>query len=191
MGRRPHENTTAKKNLRAEFTALRKNIFQPRVSKNYFQILQNQNWFQKSNNIAIYISQEFEFPTQGLFEFCQQHQKKVFAPVVSGNLINFHKIESWENVSHNHFDIAEPVFGEKIEVSRIDIFFVPLVAFDWNGNRLGRGKGYYDILFSNPFVTGIRIGMGFEYQSALHVPHTEQDTPMNFIFTNKQLRKIV
>lgn len=177
--------------LRASMTSIRKNIFQPKISQHCFQVLSSKSWFQNSKNIGIYISQDFEFPTQDLFEICKDQHKKVYAPVLASESMNFHRIDSWKGHAQNQFEISEPTLGERIDPARIDIFFVPLVAFDWNGNRLGRGKGYFDILFSNPWITGKKIGLGFEYQSVLHVPRTALDIKMDFIQTERQLRRIL
>ncbi len=66
--------------------------------------------------------------------------------------------------------------------SRKTIVIVPGMAFDANGNRLGRGKGYYDRFLSDPNMVGaIRIGVCWKLQLAESVPTNEDDVPMDWI----------
>jgi len=44
-----------------------------------------------------------------------------------------------------HFNIPEPVNGIEIATDKIEVVFVPLLAFDKQGHRVGYGKGFYDI----------------------------------------------
>ncbi|MEM6515599.1 MAG: 5-formyltetrahydrofolate cyclo-ligase [Bacteroidota bacterium] len=61
----------------------------------------------------------------------------------------------------NEYDIPEPVDGIEIQTSKIDVVFVPLLAFDKKGNRIGYGKGFYDRFLSecNPDI--LKIGLSF------------------------------
>jgi 5-formyltetrahydrofolate cyclo-ligase len=61
----------------------------------------------------------------------------------------------------NIYGIAEPVGGFKIEPKEIELMFIPLLAFDKNGFRVGYGKGYYDkfIKLCNPNV--VKVGFSF------------------------------
>ena len=44
----------------------------------------------------------------------------------------------------NGYNIYEPVNGDVLLPNEIDLIFVPLLAVDSNGFRLGYGKGFYD-----------------------------------------------
>jgi 5-formyltetrahydrofolate cyclo-ligase len=86
----------------------------------------------------------------------------------------------------NKYGIAEPVNGTEIAAAAIDMIFVPLLAFDKQGHRLGYGKGFYD-----RFLPGCRedsIKIGFSYfeplasigdVSQFDVPLTTGITPEN------------
>ncbi len=69
---------------------------------------------------------------------------------------NFQTLEM-ENVLYDHehtifvrnkYDIPEPIHGQLIEIDQIDLVFIPLLAFDKQGNRAGYGKGFYDRFLS-------------------------------------------
>ncbi|MFZ4105246.1 5-formyltetrahydrofolate cyclo-ligase [Flavobacterium sp.] len=61
----------------------------------------------------------------------------------------------------NAYNIPEPVDGLEVPVSKMDIVFVPLLAFDIKGNRVGYGKGFYDKFLSECKPETIKIGLSF------------------------------
>lgn len=58
----------------------------------------------------------------------------------------------------NKYGIPEPKEGLEVPLSKIDVVFVPLLAFDFNGNRVGYGKGFYD-KFLAECPHAIKIGL--------------------------------
>lgn len=83
----------------------------------------------------------------------------------------------------NKYGISEPRDGEEIEPEEIDLVFVPLLAFDKNGFRVGYGKGYYDRFLAQcrPDV----VSIGFSYFEAVDkIEDTHQfDVPLDFCIT--------
>lgn len=59
----------------------------------------------------------------------------------------------------NAYNIPEPVDGLEVPVSKIDVVFVPLLAFDLRGNRVGYGKGFYDTFLAGCRPDTIKIGL--------------------------------
>ncbi|MES2629492.1 MAG: 5-formyltetrahydrofolate cyclo-ligase, partial [Bacteroidota bacterium] len=66
--------------------------------------------------------------------------------------------ESTEIVT-NAYGIPEPVSGEEVSAEKIDMIFVPLLAFDKKGHRLGYGKGFYDRLLTTLRPDCITVGL--------------------------------
>lgn len=64
-------------------------------------------------------------------------------------------------IKKNEYDIPEPVDGLEVPVSKIDVVFVPLLAFDEKGNRVGYGKGFYDKFLSECKPEVLKIGLSF------------------------------
>ena len=62
-----------------------------------------------------------------------------------------------------------------------DLILVPGIGFDAIGNRLGRGKGYYDRLLS--ITQGYKCGIGFEEQLVEEIPAAEHDIKMDCVIT--------
>jgi 5-formyltetrahydrofolate cyclo-ligase len=80
------------------------------------------------------------------------------------------------------FGIREPDEScPLIELKRLDLVFVPGVAFDLAGRRLGRGKGFYDQLLK--LVRGTTVGVAFDEQIVSEVPTGPDDVPVNCILT--------
>jgi 5-formyltetrahydrofolate cyclo-ligase len=80
------------------------------------------------------------------------------------------------------FGIREPAARcAGIPLDRLDLILVPGVAFDLQGRRLGRGRGFYDHLLAD--VRGVKCGITFDEQMVNDVPAGPSDVRMNFILT--------
>ena len=80
------------------------------------------------------------------------------------------------------FGIREPeTWCSQIELNRLDFTLVPGVAFDLQGRRLGRGKGFYDRMLAA--VRGTTCGVAFDEQIVEEVPVEPHDTRVNCILT--------
>ena len=64
-------------------------------------------------------------------------------------------------IKKNEFNIPEPVDGLEVPVAKIDVVFVPLLAFDKAGHRVGYGKGFYDTFLGACAQNTIKIGLSF------------------------------
>jgi 5-formyltetrahydrofolate cyclo-ligase len=76
-------------------------------------------------------------------------------------------------------EVAE--LSPELELNQLDLVLVPGVAFDARGERLGRGKGFYDRLLAS--VRGTKCGVAFDEQLVETVPVGPQDIPLNCILT--------
>jgi 5-formyltetrahydrofolate cyclo-ligase len=80
------------------------------------------------------------------------------------------------------FGVREPVAGcAEIPFTGFDLVLVPGLAFDLSGNRLGRGRGFYDRMLEN--ASGIKCGVGYDFQLMEKVPTEPHDAKVNFIIT--------
>lgn len=179
-----------KKLIRTTYNQRRSLFANESLGSSVFERLKNHWWFEQARSVSIYVSQPIEFPTLGLFEFCLRQKKKVYAPVMQGLELSFKPIVDWNRLHMNEKNIREPLFGSNISPEQIDVFFVPLTAFDRSGNRLGRGGingGFYDRLFSNHQVRGKKVGLGFEFQEHFRLPTEIHDVPMDYILTERRI----
>ena len=80
------------------------------------------------------------------------------------------------------FGIWEPkADGEEAVEGAIDLIIVPGVAFDAQGHRLGRGRGFYDRLLSS--LDTPKVGICFDFQLVPSVPVESFDHPMDHVIT--------
>ncbi len=80
------------------------------------------------------------------------------------------------------FGVLEPPSDSPlIPLNRLDLVLVPGLAFDRQGRRLGRGKGFYDRLLAE--VTGIKCGVALDEQIVEELPEEPHDIAMDFILT--------
>jgi 5-formyltetrahydrofolate cyclo-ligase len=83
----------------------------------------------------------------------------------------------------NAYNIPEPIDGLEVPVSKMDVVFVPLLAFDVKGNRVGYGKGFYDkfLLECNPET--LKIGLSFFEAEAKIEDVSIHDVRLNYCIT--------
>ena len=80
------------------------------------------------------------------------------------------------------FGVREPASScVEMPPMKFDLVLVPGVAFDVSGNRLGRGKGFYDRLLAK--TSGLKCGVGHDFQLIGKVPAEPHDAKVNFIVT--------
>ena len=77
----------------------------------------------------------------------------------------------------------EPVDGVEIPSTKIDVVFVPLLAFDEKGNRAGYGKGFYDAFLSECKPDAIKIGLSFFESEELITDVFEGDVKLDYCVT--------
>lgn len=142
-----------KKTLRKDFLlrreALPKSEFW-RMNGNIVEQLAKIDWGRLSFvHIFLPIRERKEVDTFEIISFFKERYPEINLVIPRTDFIQ----KTMENVLFDHeytilqknrFHIPEPVFGEVIPVEKIDAVFVPLLAFDLKGNRIGYGGGFYD-----------------------------------------------
>lgn len=119
-------------------------------------------------------------------EFLVREAAKVgslFYPRVEGDCLVFVSVEGKGQFKQGVFGVFEPL-GKAFN-GKIDVMFIPGLAFDKYGGRLGRGKGYYDRYLAS--YTGIKVGVTFEEHLVDKVPMESHDVFMDFILTENEL----
>lgn len=133
------------------------------------------NGFEK---IAIYVSVSDELSTREIVNRLLSLDKRVFVPVcVSESEMVFTEINAETEWIKGAYGIPEPKI--RTPETDFDAVIVPLVAFDGNKNRLGKGKGYYDRFLSDSKAR--KIGVAFREQKAEFVPTEKTDVKLDEI----------
>ena len=102
-------------------------------------------------------------------------------PVVVGNILELRVYTTPEDLTIGSYGIAEPIGALFTDYSSIDLAVIPGMAFDQQGHRLGRGKGYYDKLL--PKIPATKIGICFPFQMIDEVPSENFDALMDAVIT--------
>ncbi|MDE6120259.1 MAG: 5-formyltetrahydrofolate cyclo-ligase, partial [Muribaculaceae bacterium] len=86
---------------------------------------------------------------------------------------------------HTHlgaFRIEEPDGTDTVDIENIDLIVVPGIAFDRLGNRVGRGKGYYDRLLSRS--RAVTVGVCYDFQMVDEIDTDGHDIPVDFVIAD-------
>jgi methylenetetrahydrofolate dehydrogenase (NADP+)/methenyltetrahydrofolate cyclohydrolase len=138
-----------------------------------------------AERIGIYYPAGNEVSTLTVISRLLQDNKRVFLPRVKGEALEFREIRNLDEVKSGSFRLLEPGEGcKRLAGESLNILIVPCVAVDRAGNRIGRGRGYYDRFLAGK---GIRtICLAHHFQLVPHIPTTENDQKMDIIITEKE-----
>ena len=139
--------------------------------------------------IFLFLSMDSEINTRPLLEAALKEGKKVFVPRVEAKRLVFYRLSSPDGPwCKGPFGIREPA-GNTEPAGAGDfpaLILTPGLAFDREGNRLGRGGGYYDRFFANLDKDGrvyTALGLCMDFQIMERVPAGENDKKMRGILT--------
>jgi 5-formyltetrahydrofolate cyclo-ligase len=120
----------------------------------------------------------FQIPGLELAFPVMVHNAEVFKPVLVDDETHYLK---------NEYGIAEPLNGEEISPEDIDLVFVPLLAFDTNGFRVGYGKGFYDRFLKTCRKDVLKIGFSYFDAERPFDDINEFDVPLNICITPNKI----
>lgn len=114
--------------------------------------------------------------------------KECYFPRVVGEHLVFFRVRRWEELAPGYRHLMEPDgCSEPLDPNRCELIVVPGLAFDRQGGRLGRGKGFYDRYLQN--VEGSRVGVAFEACVAECLPMEPHDARVNVLVTETAVRR--
>ena len=110
---------------------------------------------------------------------------RLVVPVVSAEGLLLAPLEPRTALYPGPFGILEPRDFKPVPEDSVTLYFLPGVAFDRKGGRLGYGKGYYDRLLSQ--CPSPKFGVSFDEQIVASVPLVETDILVDGIITDKEI----
>lgn len=123
-----------------------------------------------------------------LFSLTQMLDKDFYFPRVEGPDLHFLKFTSESKWQMGSWGISEldPETSPKVSISELDVMVIPGLAFDLEGHRLGRGKGFYDRALAG--YSGVKLGVGYSFQvNPSPLPHEPHDVVMNQLITEEKM----
>lgn len=153
-------------------------------SVNILAALEAHPAFRAANTVLLYHSLKDEVDTH---EFIKKWsgEKRILLPVVKGDDLELRIYTGPQDMKIGAYGIEEPIGETFTDYAEIDFIAVPGVAFDREGNRLGRGKGYYDRLLPR-IPSAFKAGICFPFQLIDQVPTEPFDICMDIIITNNE-----
>jgi len=146
--------------------------------------------FLNSTHIAYYLADENEINPARIIDRARELKKSLYLPVFSAqNAIAFYPVDATTRFKKNKIGISEPISLEApIDPKKLDLLLIPLVAFDVQCHRLGRGAGCYDRALQFTLHTPkesrpILIGLAYEFQKLDNIIPQAWDVLMDYVVT--------
>ncbi|MBQ4332883.1 MAG: 5-formyltetrahydrofolate cyclo-ligase [Clostridia bacterium] len=185
-----------KTELRQKYRSLRQSM-PPEIKKQRDEAIANQVrrlWQYNSNSILlIYVSTAIEVDTFCIIRRALEDGKRVAVPrcVPDSRQMDFYYIQSFEELAPGMFGVLEPEANPDRLYDERDggLCIVPAFSYDWQGYRLGYGKGYYDRFLSR--FEGNIVGICHSDCVQRTLPHGRYDRPVELLVTEKFLRRTV
>lgn len=141
----------------------------------------------QAKTILVYISTKHETST---IKFIKKYIKEKQIVVPKTHLrfqtLTLHKIKSFDELYKGRYNILEPYpQAEIIKPEKVDLAFIPGIAFDKKGHRIGYGKAYYDKLLLS--LKCPKIGLAYEIQIVENVPAEKHDKKIDKLITEKKI----
>lgn len=156
------------------------------AARSVFGMLERTAAFIMADRILMYHSLPDELST---LEFIDKWngKKHFFLPRVNGVNLDILPYDK-SALKYGAFHIEEPVGDDVQDISGIELIVVPAVAYDRNGNRVGRGRGYYDRLLESS--KAMKIGVGYDFQLVDEVDVEPHDVPVDMVITQTSVIRV-
>lgn len=144
------------------------------------QLLIDLAWEKKAKTIACFVSFGDEPNTNVFLKHCQMDEKvTLYVPRVSGDDLEW--VPFGEDQIRHPLGMNEPV-GKAVELNFVDLLVVPALAIDKQGQRLGRGKGYYDRALEK-LQAAVTVGVVHDNEFIEDVPVEGHDKEVDLVCT--------
>ena len=178
-----------KTELRQKYKALRNSLSENEVEEMSLaianKILILPLWEKTYFHIFLPITEQKEVNTEYILHILSGKDKEIIvskADFATRNMTHFLLTDNTK-IKKNEYNIPEPVDGIEVPSNKIDVVFVPLLAFDKKGHRVGYGKGFYDKFLSECKPDAIKIGLSFFEPEELITDVFEGDIKLDYCVT--------
>jgi len=146
--------------------------------------LLNHPKFLSARSLLSYIALPSEVETRPFMEEAGRRGKKVFVPCIDPKqkIVAMIEIKNFKELKPGTYGVLEPVFDSKKmgKPEELDLAVIPGMGFARDGERLGRGLGYFDRFLAQT-TKAYKIGLAFECQMIEKIPHENNDIKMDEI----------
>lgn len=185
--------TTDKQRLRRQLRARRQHVPEDQrqvvAERAAIQLPELPGW-SRATHVAGYLATREEFDCGPLLLAAQHAGKQTFLPdMAPGTTLHFRRYSAGDPLREARHGIFQPMqTAAAVPVSALDIMFLPLVAWNAHGVRLGMGAGYYDRALCRE-KPGLLVGLGYDCQEYDDLPYDSWDVPLDYVVTGSRLVK--
>lgn len=189
------EKMKNKTELRIEYKALRKLLSENDIEEMSLAIanaiLTLPIWENTYFHIFLPITEQKEVNTEFILHLLSGKDKEIIvskADFETRKMTHFLLTDN-TTIRKNKYNIPQPVDGIEVPSIKIDVVFVPLLAFDTKGHRVGYGKGFYDKFLSECKPNVLKIGLSFFAPEELIADIFEGDVQLDYCVTPHSIFK--
>ncbi len=175
-----------KNELRKKFKIYRKTLNTKILSQKIKENLVNIPEYINAKNIMTYYSLADEVST---LDYFSDTTKTWFLPKIDGDNLLVLRYDK-NKLMKNRYNIYEPIENTANNPQNLDLVIIPAIAVDWNGYRLGYGKGYYDRFLKNLNDSVIKVTLVFSDLFVKDVCPEKHDIKCSIVVTDKGVYRI-
>ena len=181
-----------KTQLRTAYKARREQLSSETIEELSLQIanqaLKLPIWEEMYYHIFLPIESHKEVNTEYIMHILQGKDKSI---VVSKSEFETGELKHYllqENtvIKLSKYNIPEPVDGIEVPAEKLDVIFVPLLAYDEKGNRIGYGKGFYDRFLAACKPETLFVGLSL-FLPEKNIPSEKTDVPLHYCITPEKV----
>ena len=135
--------------------------------------------------LIAYLASENEIPAAWAICDSARAQRTVYLPNSAHN--GFVRWSPGEPLRLGRGGIWEPLSDVRLAAGTSAVALIPVVGWDEQGTRLGRGGGFYDRVFAQGPAAIVRVGLAYEFQRRPHLPRDPWDVPLQYVITEQRL----
>lgn len=182
-----------KKEIRKKYKALRAALSTDEIETMSLAIA-NQSlsvdiWANQSFHLFLPIAEQKEVNTEYLLQILFGKDKNIVISRTDFDSLSMHHVLLTDSttIKKNKYNIPEPVDGFPVDDQQIDVVFIPLLACDKQGNRVGYGKGFYDSFLEKCKADVVKIGLSFFQPEDEITDIWPGDIPLDILITPEEI----
>jgi 5-formyltetrahydrofolate cyclo-ligase len=140
-----------------------------------------------ADRVFAYVADDGEAATTGILAEAARLGLQVGIPRVNRDRLTFSPYLGDDDLVAGRWNIPTPSRADELSVTAESVVFLPLVAWDLAGNRLGRGGGYYDRAARDWPETALRVGLAYEAQRVERIPVDPWDLRLHAVVTERRV----
>ena len=186
-------NKMKKSELRPKYKALRKQLSENEIEEMSLavanKLLALPIWEKTYFHIFLPITEHHEVNTECILHLLSGKDKEIIiskSDFETRNMTHFLLTDNTK-IKKNDYNIPEPIDGIEVPSHKIEVVFVPLLAFDKKGHRVGYGKGFYDKFLSECKPETIKIGLSFFEAEEMIADVFEADVKLDYCVTPEKI----